>query len=168
MLRRIRMRLALERQDISEDWDVRGFSMEDVSVLGSLMLNSYKGTIDYEGETLDEAISEIEATLNGKYGAFLDSCSFLAEINENAVSAIIITWFEDIRKPLLSFSMTHPEYQNQGLGTYLLKKSINALMDNGYHELHLVVTDGNKPAQHLYRKIGFQEIGVSSRALGKF
>jgi GNAT superfamily N-acetyltransferase len=152
------MRIALKIQDIPEYRNIRRISKDDIPSLGSLMLNSYKGTIDYEGETLEDAISEIQTTLNGKYGTFLEDCSFLAENNENAISAIIITWFEEIRNPLLSFLITHPKYRNQGLGTYLLKKSINALMDNGYHELYLAVTDGNRPAQHLFKKVGFQEV----------
>lgn len=153
------MHLILEKQELSEDRNIRGISKEDILGLGSLMLNSYKGTIDYEGETLDDAISEIEATFNGKYGIFLEDCSFLSEDNGTMVSAIIITWFEEIRAPLLCFSVTHPDCKNQGFGTYLLNKSINALLEKGYHELYLVVTDGNRPAQHLFKKAGFREVG---------
>jgi ribosomal protein S18 acetylase RimI-like enzyme len=34
-------------------------------------------------------------------------------------------------------------------------------MDNGYKELYLIVTEGNEPAEHLYKKIGFQKLPPS-------
>ncbi|UCE36447.1 MAG: GNAT family N-acetyltransferase [Thermoplasmata archaeon] len=157
MSNRIRMCLALKKQEISETWNARNISKEDIRILGSLMLNAYKGTIDYDGESIEDAISEIKATLNGKYGPFMEKCSFLMEESQKGISAIIVTWFDELKKPLLAFSMTHQEYKNQGFGTYLLKKSINALLDEDYHELYLVVTDGNMPALHLYEKMGFQK-----------
>lgn len=153
------MCLTLERQEISEKWNARNISKGDTHILGSLMLNAYKGTIDYAGENIEDAISEIQASLNGKYGPFMDKCSFLIERDGKVISASIITWFDEVKKPLLAFSMTHPNFKNQGFGTYLLKKSINALLDDGNHELYLVVTDGNMPAQHLFEKMGFQKIG---------
>ncbi len=82
----------------------------------------------------------------------------MVERDGKAISVSIITWFDKVKNPLLAFLMTHPEYKNHGFGTYLLKKSINALLDDGYYELYLVVTDGNKPAEHLFKKMGFQKI----------
>jgi hypothetical protein len=35
------------------------------------MLESYRGTIDDEGETLDDARSEVRRTFDGDYGTFL-------------------------------------------------------------------------------------------------
>jgi ribosomal protein S18 acetylase RimI-like enzyme len=54
--------------------------------------------------------------------------------------------------------MTRPEYKGQGMARYLLKRSINALIAQGYSHLELLVTDGNTPAQTLYTSLGFQEI----------
>lgn len=151
------MNLVLEEQEVPQK-DARNISNNDTHLLGSLMLNAYLDTIDYNGESLEDAVSEIQATINGKYGPFMDKCSFLIERDGKAISASIITWFDEEKKPLLAFSMTHPDFKNQGLGTYLLKKSINALLEEGYRELYLVVTDGNKPALHLYEKLGFKRI----------
>jgi GNAT superfamily N-acetyltransferase len=154
---RARMKLVLKKQEVSHKNDIRNISNKDVHILGSLMLDAYKDTIDYDGESMDDAISEVQATLDGKYGPYLDKCSFLIEKDKKAISASIITLFDKVNNPLLAFLMTHPDYKNQGLGTYLLKLGINALLDDGYKELSLFVTEGNKPAQHLFNKMGFQE-----------
>ena len=153
---RVRMNLVLEKQKVIHKENIRNISNKDTHILGSLMLNAYRGTIDYDGESLDDAISEVQATLEGKYGPFLEKCSFLIEEDKKAISASIITWFDEVKKPFLAFLMTHPKYKNQGHGTYLLKRSINVLLDDGYKELYLVVTNGNRPAQHLFKKMGFQ------------
>lgn len=153
---RVKMKLRLKKQEFKRSWRCRNISAEDTRSLGVLMLRSYQGTIDYEGETQEAAISEIRETINGKYGPLLERCSFLVEEDEQAVSACIITWSEKENLPLLAFSMTHPDFKNQGMATFLLKKSINALLAQGYKELYLVVTEGNLDARHLYEKIGFQ------------
>ncbi len=52
--------------------------------------------------------------------------------------------------------MTEPESQSKGMTTFLLKTAINVLLDNGHHDLALVVTEANEPAVRLYRKLGFK------------
>jgi ribosomal protein S18 acetylase RimI-like enzyme len=54
--------------------------------------------------------------------------------------------------------MTNPRFKNHGMAGFLLKKSINSLLEERSTELYLVVTKGNDSAQHLYEKLGFQEI----------
>jgi ribosomal protein S18 acetylase RimI-like enzyme len=151
---RVKMKLLLKEQEFKRSWECRNISVRDIRCLGILMLESYRGTIDYEGETEEDAISEIRETINGKYGPLLEECSFVIE-DEQALSACIITWSEKEKLPLLAFSMTHPDFKNQGMATFLLKKSINALLAEGYKKLYLVVTEGNLEAQHLYEKMGF-------------
>ncbi|MBU7032716.1 MAG: GNAT family N-acetyltransferase [Theionarchaea archaeon] len=154
---RILMRVALTPQNAEKFWEYRTVSQKDREALGSLMLEAYRETIDYEGETLTEACQEIQNTFEGKNGAFLPSCSFLIERNDHILSACLITFYEKMNMPLVAYMMTHPEYQNLGMGTFLLKTSINALLDSGYGNACLVVTKGNDPAYHLYEKLGFSE-----------
>jgi ribosomal protein S18 acetylase RimI-like enzyme len=77
-----------------------------------------------------------------------------------ALGATIITDWTDERtqqrQPLLAFLMVHPDASGQGLGTFLLSKSINALLAHGERELVLFVTVGNSAAQRVYQKLGFQ------------
>lgn len=152
---RVKMKLLLRKQEFTKSWDCRNISKSDINSLGVLMLESYRDTIDYEGETLEDAISEIRETFNGKYGPLLERCSFILEEDGQALSACIITFFEEMKLPLIAFSMTHPDFKNKGMATFLLKKSINSLITQGYEQLYLVVTEGNISAQHLYEKVGF-------------
>lgn len=153
---RIKMKMLVKKQKCEKLWNARTISQADVPFLGVLMLESYKGTIDYEGETLKDAVEEVGATLKGKYGPFLRHCSFLIEEKGRILSTSLVVWSEKMNLPLLVYIMTHPDSANQGMATFLLKKSINALHTDGYKELCLVVTEGNTAAQHIYEKMGFQ------------
>jgi ribosomal protein S18 acetylase RimI-like enzyme len=154
------MRNRLTRQPIVGSWNARPVTEHDAALLGALMYDAYHDTIDDEGETPAEAVAEIEGTLNGKYGPLLDTCSLLVEEQGRALGATIITDWTDERtghrQPLLAFLMTHPDASGQGLGTFLLSASINALLARGESELALFVTVGNSAAQHIYQKLGFE------------
>jgi GNAT superfamily N-acetyltransferase len=137
-------------------------SQQDALRLGQLMYDAYHGTIDDEGETPEEARTEIAATLAGKYGPLLTTSSFLIEIEEQgrALAASVLTdWTNErtgTKHPLLAFLMTHPDAAGKGMATALLQKSINALRAHGQKDLVLFVTVGNSRAQHIYQKLGFQ------------
>jgi GNAT superfamily N-acetyltransferase len=150
------MRLKLGQQKCQKRWRFRNVTDEDADLLGRLMLAAYRGTVDYEGETLDETISEVGGTLSGKYGPLLAEASFLIEENGVALSASLVTWWEEMDSPLLAFSMTHPSAKRTGMATLLLKLTINALLEMRYEELSLVVTESNRPARSLYEKLGFR------------
>src|SRR5712692_6504690 len=149
------MKLVLTRQKVDKSWSCRTVTEEDTGSLARLMLVAYKGTIDYDGETLEDALFEVRGVFQGKVGVFQELCSFAIENEGQFVSAIIVTLWKE--KPFIAYSMTHPDFKNRGMATYLLKSAINALLTFGYKELFLVVTVGNEPAQHLYEKVGFAQ-----------
>ncbi len=154
---RVKMKLHLVEQVESGNWSYRPLSENDAVILAQLMLDAYRGTVDTNGtETLSDALKEVSATLAGTYGPVITSCSFLVERDEKALSAIIITAWTGTPQPFLAFTMTHPAAKNQGLSSFLIKKSINALLKQGYTDLYLFVTATNSPARHLYEKLGFE------------
>lgn len=51
------------------------------------------------------------------------------------------------------------EYWNTGLGTTLINGAIDLTRKAGYEQLELGVFSDNSSAIHLYRKLGFQEVG---------
>ena len=154
------MKLFFQKQIVDEtSWAPRNIREDDIPALGELMLAAYRGTIDDEGETLEDAVAEIRGTLDGQYGPLLKDCSFAVEQGDGLVAACLITWSDVLRAPFLAYSITHPDHQSRGLGAFLIKMSVNALAARGHRELHLVVTEGNQPAQYLYEKIGFQACG---------
>lgn len=120
------------------------------------MLEAYRNTIDSEGETLEDAISEVKSTLEGKYGRFLKGPSRIAYVDNAPAAAILFTWSERENLPLLAFSMTHSNFKRKGLATRLIRIGLNQLMTEGYKECCLVVTEGNEPAYSIYKNLGFR------------
>jgi GNAT superfamily N-acetyltransferase len=134
----------------------RMISKEDGILLGQLMYDSYKGTIDYEGETLEQSIEEMKGTLGGKYGEVNFPASFIVLEGKLAISAVIFVDFKKENMPLLAFTMTHPEFQGRKMSQALIKMGMNVLQEQGNKECCLVVTEGNQPAQSIYDKLGFK------------
>lgn len=128
---------------------------DDDEIIGELLFEAYRGTVDDEGETREDARLEAQGTLDGRYGTVLWPCCFVVVREGRALSASIVTRPEPDQAPLLAFSFSHPAYQRRGLAASLIKSSLNALHQAGHHELRLVVTAANEPALQLYRKIGF-------------
>jgi ribosomal protein S18 acetylase RimI-like enzyme len=151
--RRLKLIARLGPAPIEDRADTRMASPADRQALANLLLAAYAGTIDDEGETPAEALAEIERTLGGAYGPYLEPCSFLAEVDGRVVAASLITrWAE---APLVAFVMIDPRFQRRGLGERLLRRSMAALWSQGERELLLFVTEGNTPAQRLYERLGF-------------
>lgn len=156
---RLKMKLLLQdqrAQRLEGLWPCRAITPSDIPALAQLVLDAYKGTIDDEGQTLDEALQAIQDTFAGTSGRLLNECSFVIEERGQALACTIVTLWH--QQPLLAYVMTHPAAQSRGMGRFLIQKSIESLLAQGYHELSLFVTKGNLPAQHLYDMLGFQTL----------
>jgi GNAT superfamily N-acetyltransferase len=150
------MLLSLTPRDLRPLRSYRAVKRDDVQALATLMYHAYQGAIDNDGETVEEAVNDIERTFEGEYGRFMDGDSFVIEEGDRLLSATLVTWWEEA--PLLAFVMTHPDAKGTGMGRYLIERSINALLADGHDRLILFVTEGNTPAQHLYDKLGFHVV----------
>jgi len=148
------MRLALTPRRIARIEGTRAPSAADRDALADLMLDAYRGTIDDEDETLQDAIAEVDRTFAGGYGVFLGACSRVVEREQQLASACLITLFEG--KPWLSVSMTRPRWKRHGFARGLLNESLNLLAEARYQEIGLIVTEGNSAAEALYRSLGFE------------
>ena len=54
-------------------------------------------------------------------------------------------------------------YRNQGIGTLLLENLILLAKDLNISTIFLEVNEQNKPAIHLYEKLGFKKLGVRKK-----
>jgi ribosomal-protein-alanine N-acetyltransferase len=54
----------------------------------------------------------------------------------------------------------HPDYRRRGIGTCLLANALLACGDRGLIEALLEVREKNRSAQKLYRKFGFEVVGL--------
>ena len=124
--------------------------------LAPLLLVSYRGTVDDEGEDLEGATGEVERTLTGVYGPLLSDASFVAVDGERPVGAVLVTLWEE--RPLIAHVAVDPAVKRTGLGTDLMNAASNALAAEGRTELDLFVTEANEPAVRLYRSLGFRTL----------
>ena len=155
---RIVMERPLARQSIGDAWPPRSVRLSDLQDLAILLYVAFRGTIDDEAKSFADARAEIQKVFSGAYGRFLPECSFVIEHGEFLASACLITWFEPHAAPLVAFSMTRPDARRQGMARYLLRRSIDALLDRGDGRLTFVRTLGNELAVALYRSLGFREL----------
>jgi ribosomal protein S18 acetylase RimI-like enzyme len=133
----------------------------DKEALAELMLDAYRDTVDYNNETLADAILEIEHTLSGSYGRFLAGCSFVVADEARLSSATLVTLPDEgmpSECPLLAFAITRKRDQRRGLASALILRSAAALREHGYRRLGLAVTAGNEPARRLYAQLGFRRV----------
>ena len=151
---RVRMRLDLTPRRTARIEGARAPNGADREGLAELMLDAYRGTIDDEGETLEDAVAEVDRTFAGAYGEFLGGCSRVVEREGELASACLVTLFQG--RPWLSVSMTRPRWKRKGLARELLNECVNALAERGYEEIGLMVTKGNSAAEALYRSFGFE------------
>jgi GNAT superfamily N-acetyltransferase len=135
---------------------VRNLEAGDGRALGQLFFDAYKGTVDDEGQTLEQAVEEAEATFAGRYGPVIWRASYVVLDKSKIISTSVVTDYKEI--PLVAFAATLPSYQGQGLARLTMKKSIEALAELGRHEVRLVVTETNTRALSLYERLGFVAI----------
>jgi ribosomal protein S18 acetylase RimI-like enzyme len=147
------MRLALTERRLPGDRPHRTVEPSDASALGELLLAAYRGTVDDEGESKEDADAEVERVFADEYGPLLRDASFVVLDGERLVGASLVASSES--RPLLLYLVVHPNEQRRGLGTFLVTRSANALVAAGHSELDLFVTEANDPAVTLYRKLGF-------------
>jgi ribosomal protein S18 acetylase RimI-like enzyme len=150
------MRIALEQRAVPPGPRRRRVERSDTAALGELMLAAYRGTVDDEGETREDAVAEIEQALAGSYGPFASDASFAVEGDDGLLGASLVAIWES--RPLLLYLVVHPDAKRRGIGTALLVQTGNALAAKGHPELDLFVTEANEPAVGLYRKFGFNVV----------
>jgi RimJ/RimL family protein N-acetyltransferase len=160
--KRFRLVLDLDSAPGPTDLACRTAAPSDREALAALMLDACRGTIDYDGESLDDALREIDHVCSGSYGRFLSDCSFVFDGEAGLSSACLVTMLNEGKSdetPLLAFAMTRKQDQRRGLASALILRSVAALCGLGYSRLSLAVTADNTPARRLYEKLGFRPWG---------
>ena len=115
------------------------------------MLDAYLGTIDYDGETIDEARAEVAGYLDGSP---LLEHSFVGMVEGSIVSACLVGTWE--HGPLIGYMMTAAEHKSRGLASHLLDHSLAALAEAGEAEVSAWITEGNLPSERIFLRAGFE------------
>jgi ribosomal protein S18 acetylase RimI-like enzyme len=127
---------------------------QDKAELAQLLLDAYRGTIDQEEETIEQAIEELDRTYGGEYGPFMAAESRVVERDGRLVSATLLTRWQD--RPFVAYAITHPQWQRRGLARSSMLSAMHAVQSGGDELLSLVVTLKNEPAYALYQSLGFR------------
>ena len=114
------MRLPLEERAVLLEPLARRVERSDVAALGDLMLAAYRGTVDDEGETLEDAVGEVEGLLEGSYGPFASDASFVAEDDDGLVGASLVAIWDWESRPLLLYLVVRPEAKRRGISVVLV------------------------------------------------
>lgn len=134
---------------------LRILDKSDAKALGDLLFYAYRGTVDDQGETIDDALIEAKNTLDGFYGLVIWPASFVIERNGELLAGLVVTAWPRENDYLLAFSVTRPEYREQGFATELIRLSQKELFRMEGRKLALFVNERNYKAISIYRKCGF-------------
>lgn len=132
-------------------------SVADQQILAELMLDSYRGTIDDDGETIDDAIREVASYFSHQDSGWFD-CSWLAFIENDLVCASLVGFWKDRNSPIISYVMTASQWKGKHLATAGVARSLQSLAENGYTKVYAVITDGNVPSEKIFGRLGFERI----------
>lgn len=132
--------------------------VEDKQILAGLMLESYYGTIDYDGEAFEDALAEIESYYSGIANQRWFKDSWLAFIKNELVSACLVGFWQQRNAPLISYIMTAPRWKGKRLATAALLRSLQNLANGKNREVRAVITEGNVPSEKIFTRIGFKRL----------
>lgn len=157
--RRATMQLELSHAPLTPRRDdVRNVMRADIADVGELMYDAYHQTVDDEGEDPEQWTSHTRDIVEGQYGAFLASASFITPPSPPFHSSTLV--IENApRGAILAQVVTRRSQANRGYARRLITHSLTALAALDYERCFLEVTLSNANAVHLYRTLGFTEIG---------
>lgn len=128
---------------------LRSLTTQDRDALARLILDAYRGTIDDEGETMVEAIEEID----GWFGhAPLLEPSIGAELDGELVAAVLVMTVDD--DPFIAVVMTAAASKGTGLGRAVVTEALARLRRAGHRRVVLYITEGNTPSERLFASVG--------------
>ena len=138
--------------------EVRRPTPDDADDLAALMLDAYRGTIDYDGESIADARTEVAAYLDEASGdrPLLAPSRVAVEAGQLA-SACLVSYWGRRNRPLVGSVMTRPSAKRRGLARVLLAESVAALCGAGYPDVRAVITAGNTASERLFAGLGFRQ-----------
>jgi ribosomal-protein-alanine N-acetyltransferase len=83
---------------------------------------------------------------------------FVAEHNGKAIGYGGYWWVFD--EAQITNIAVHPDYRQKGVAQAILDKMVNSVNDGFVKTMTLEVRKSNLPAQNLYKKNGFKEVGI--------
>ena len=132
---------------------VRPIVPSDRDALAELMLDAYVGTIDYEGETLQEARHEVASWFEEQ--PLLDH-SYCAIVAGQLSSAVLVS--ERRSMPFIGYVMTRASQKHRGLARLVTQTSLNSLIHGGHERVVFFITAGNTASEALFSSLGARAV----------
>lgn len=129
----------------------------DGRAFGALLYHAYHGTVDDDGEVLQDGLDIGPGLLAEARENLIRPCSAgIWQVGQLVAAVLTITlnddhWIDPI--------IVHPDFKRHGLGTHLMRWASSALHTMSVEKLRLAVTDSNEPALALYQKLGYSRDG---------
>ena len=137
-----------------DEADVRLVDDADRQELAVVLLDAYRGTVDDEGENEQDALDAIDSFLGRS-----DRRASVVVTEEGgrivAMSFVVFVAGRHFIDPVA----TSADRKGRGLGTAAVRASLRRLRDHGIDDVGAVITDGNRPSEHLFARLGFERIG---------
>jgi ribosomal protein S18 acetylase RimI-like enzyme len=128
---------------------IRRVERRDLEALADLMLDAYVGTIDYEDEDYEDALSEVSGWLDD--APLLDH-SYVLETAGRLDSAVLVCSVNDA--PFIAYVMTRAEHKGRGWAKQLTAHALASLAMAGHAQVVFFITEGNVPSERLFRSLG--------------
>ena len=90
---------------------------------------------------------------------------WVAEVEENEekkIVAMIVVWLM-VDEVQIGTLAVHPDYRRCGIAARLLSLALETAAKSGYYNAFLEVRQQNNSAQSLYRRFGFEVVGIRKR-----
>jgi RimJ/RimL family protein N-acetyltransferase len=144
---------------VDDALELRPAREADVPAIADLMLDAYRGTIDDDGETLEDALAEVQAYVAGK-GAVQPwlTTSCLAFADNRLVGACLPGEWSERQLPIIAYLLVRAEWKRRGVGRQMLSTVLKVLKEKGFPEVRAVITEENVPSENLFRKLGFRKL----------
>ena len=148
-----------EAPDGSIEATWRNPSLADQQILAELMLDSYRNTIDYDGETIDDAMREVESYFSGlRDDSTWLNISWLGFVEDSLACASLVSFWKDRNAPIIAYIMTASQRKGKHLATLGVLRSLHSLAENKHAKVYAVITAGNVPSERVFTRIGFERV----------
>jgi L-amino acid N-acyltransferase YncA len=124
----------------------------DIDLLAELMLDAYLDTIDYDGETISEARTEVGSWFDNPNARL--EWSIVALDGDSAIGAVLAGEFG--ATAFVHYIMVRSTSKGRGLATLLLASVLDEMRSDGRTTCRAAITDGNTPSERLFASAGFQ------------
>lgn len=129
--------------------EIRAPSLADADGLAQLMLDAYNGTIDYDGESIEDARIEIEEFFSSEP---ILECSRVVDTGGELAAATLVSLWDGT--PLVAYVMTRSSSKGRGLAREVLVAAIDCLARTSNPQVQAFITEGNTPSERLFASLG--------------